>query len=501
MSYIQNNKTLILGIITYSFISLLIVFYNHHYYDDEIFNLSKMSWGIGEIFTYIQGEDVHPPLSYLINKILFDIFSSYKAILIFSIILNVSALGYFYKFSEKKLDDNYSKILLFILVFLNGGLLLWTNSVRWYAYWVPLFVILYTYLLKYQTLNIKNIVVISLLLVVMTYINYLTFLLLISLAVYFIVWRRHDISFKNIVLFSLIYFSLSAYQIFVFLTVHMQNKASQVSSLLNSVLNAIYGVINGGSVFIADPLFLLYAIATLFIIAVGFKNAYIQKKENPLLWQSIGLLTVMITLMVIIGVSGKYRNNIALSIPFYFIIAYIFSYIKNINIKRAYIVIALLLSIISTFNLVTHTNTSKNSYNMPISILDKLLSNSENKLLVTYDPTTYFYFSGKGYKIYYLLENQESMSISQDTDVYLVKTYQGALSNEKYKKVLSLYKIISNEMDDEKTDKIGTDKYSNIKNKLPGDRPEIDSVQMFVVHGTIVSDLKLPKWHDDIESK
>jgi hypothetical protein len=238
VSYIRN-KTLILGIIIYSFISLLIIFYNHHYFDDEVGNLLKMSWRIGEIFTNIQEKDVHPPLSYLINKFLFDIFSSYKAILIFSMILNVSALGYFYKFSEKKMNDNYSKILLFIFVFLSGGLLLWTNSVRWSAYWIPLFIILYTHLLKYQILDKKNIIVISLLLVLMTYINYLTFLLIISLTVYFIVLRRNDIKFKNIILFSLIYFSLSTYQIFVFLTVHVQNKANQVSNLLNSTLNTM----------------------------------------------------------------------------------------------------------------------------------------------------------------------------------------------------------------------------------------------------------------------
>ena len=496
MSYIRN-KTLILGIIIYSFISLLIIFYNHHYFDDEVGNLLKMSWRIGEIFTNIQEKDVHPPLSYLINKFLFDIFSSYKAILIFSMILNVSALGYFYKFSEKKMNDNYSKILLFIFVFLSGGLLLWTNSVRWSAYWIPLFIILYTHLLKYQILDKKNIIVISLLLVLMTYINYLTFLLIISLTVYFIVLRRNDIKFKNIILFSLIYFSLSTYQIFVFLTVHVQNKANQVSNLLNSTLNTMYGVLNGGSVFISSSLFILYVIATLFIIVVGFKNVFFEKKINPLLWQSICLLAVMVILIVITGVGGKFRNSIALSIPFYFIIAYIFSYIKNVNIKRAYIIIVLLLSIVSTFNLVTRTNTSKNSYNMPITMLNKLLLSPENKLLITYDPVTFFYFFNRGYSVHYLLKNLELKNISQGTNVYLIKTYQGALSNEKYKSVLNLYKKISNVMDNKKIDKLGTDKYSNIKNKLRGNKPEIDSVQMYVIHGFTVNDLKLPVWKDD----
>jgi len=491
----------LLGIVIYSFISLLIIFYNHHYYDDEIFNLSKMTWGYSEIFANIQGGDIHPPLSYLINKFLFDTFSSYKAILIFSIILNASALGYFYKFAEKKQDDNYSKILLFILVFLSGGLLLWTNSVRWYAYWVPLFIILYTYLLKHQSLTTKNIFFVSFLLVAMTYVNYLTFLLLIALAIYFIMLRRKDINLKNIFLFCLIYFSLSTYQIFVFITVHMQNKGSQVSDIFNSALNGIYGVLNGGSVFIADPIFLLYSIATLFIIVVGFKNLIYRKEKNPLLWQSVAFLIVLLSLMVITGVSGKYRNNISLSIPFYFILTYIFAYIKNINIKRIYIVIVLLLSITSIFNLVTHTNTSKNSYNMPISKLDKILSSPNDKLIFTYDPTTFFHFSNKGYRVYYLLKNQEEMSISKGTGIYLIQTYQGSLPDEKYRRVLNLYKLLSATMDTIKIDKLGIDKYSSIKNKLPGGRPKIDEIQMYVSQGTIVNDLKLLEWKDNIESK
>ena len=492
MNYIRNNGRLVLGIITYSIISLFIIFYNHHYYDDEIFNISIMPWGVDEIFGYIQRGDVHPPLSYLINKFLFDIFSSYKAILIFSIILNVGALGYFYNFSEKKLNDNYSKILLFILVFLNGGLLLWTNSLRWYAYWVPLFVVLYTYLLKYQVLSKKNITVISLLLVVMTYTSYLTFILLISLFVYFLVLRKNEINPKNIILFSLVYFSLSAYQIFVFLTLKLQGKSSQVSDLLNSALNSVYGVVNGGSVFIADPIFLVYVFFTLFIIAIGFKNVFIEKKINPLLLQSITLLIVMITLMIITGVGGKYRNSIALSIPFYFIIAYIFSYINNVNIKRAYIAIVLLLSIASVINLVSHSNTSKNSYNMPIAKLEKLISHPENKLIVTYEPTIDFYFSNKGYDVYFLREERDPINISKDMEVYLVKTYQGSLSNDRFKRALSLFKKISSQINHQKIERLGFDKYSNIKNKLPGGRPKIDSFQMHVVHGAMTHNLKLP---------
>ena len=98
--------------------------------------------GVGDTNNYIFSVAIgthftlHPPPPFLIGTTI--------GVGIFSIFINVSALSYFYHFAEKKLVDKYSKLLLFIFVFLNGGILMWTNGVRWYAYWVPLFIILYT---------------------------------------------------------------------------------------------------------------------------------------------------------------------------------------------------------------------------------------------------------------------------------------------------------------------------------------------------------------------
>ena len=91
----------------------------------------------------------------------------------------------------------------------------------------------------------------------------------------------------------------------------------------------------------------------------------------------------LILLMIITGVSGKYRNVIALSIPFYFIISYFFTYIKSVNIKRVYLFSALILSVISVFNLITRQDTAKNSYNLPISKLSVFLQNPNNKFVIT----------------------------------------------------------------------------------------------------------------------
>jgi len=492
MVNIKKYKTLIFGVALYSFVSVLIVFYNHHYYDDEIFNLSKMLLSLGDVFSIVQAGDVHPPLSYVINKILFDVFLSYKAILVFSIIINAGALGYFYCFAEKKIKEKHSKTLLFIFVFLNGGILLWTNSVRWYAYWVPLFVILYTYLLKHQSLTSKNIFVIAILLSVMTYVNYLTFLLLVALSIFWVLLRRHDINKKNVFMFISIYFSLTFYQIFIFLTVHVPNKNAQVFGLLNSFLNAIYGVLNGGSVFIADPFFLIFSFLTLFVMFVAFKNIMAGKmRTNPLLAQSVVLFFLMLSLMILTGVSGKYRNNIALSIPFYFSLVLVFNYVNNKKLKKSYIALASLVSIISVYNLITHTNTSKNSFNMPVSTLAKLLVNPEDKLIITYDPATYFYLNEKGYDVYYLTSSLKAVNIKKNTNVYLIKTYQGSMRDTQFSKVLTLYESVFSNMIGSKIEKIGVDKYSDIKNILPSDIPKIDKVQMYVSHGRVKSNLDI----------
>ena len=493
---ISNTKLLTLGIITNIISSMMMIFYNHHFYDDEIYNLTKMSYAWSELFFIIQTSDVHPPLSYLLNKVIYDLFSSHKAILVFSLLLNVGALSYFYNFAEKKLDDIYAKRLLLIFVFINGGLLLWTNSVRWYAYWVPLFIILYTYMLKHQKLTTKHVVFVGLLLSFMTYINYLTFLLLMALLVLLLVSRRNDFSIKNILVLGSVYFSLSAYQIYIFIMVHMHHKGSQVSNILNSTLNAIYGIMNGGSVFLADPAFLLFSFFTFIIIVLGLKTILTSDKAtNPLFIQSVVLFVVLFTLMVITGVAGKYRNNIALSIPFYFIISYFLVHLKNINLKRAYIFAALILSIISVFNLTARQNTAKNSYNQPLVQLGVLLQNPNEKIIVTYDPATYFYFENKGYKIHYLLTELPETIIEKGTSVYLIKTYQGSLSNQNYERVLQLYGKITNCMQKIWKEEIGIDKYYKIKNKMPGKRPKINQVQMHVIHGEIKNNCILRTWN------
>ena len=508
-----KNKYIILGILIYSVISLLIIFYNHHYFDDEVHNLEMLSLSFTEIFNIVQYPekflkpltlnvsnnilvfatgDIHSPLSYLLNKTIYSLFSSYKAILVFSIFINVGALSYFYHYAEKKLADKYSKLLLFIFVFLNGGILMWTNSVRWYAYWVPLFIILYTFLLKHQKLDTKKLVIVGLLLSLMTYISYLTFLLIISLFILFLISRRNDLSFKNILISGALYFSLCLYQLFIFIEVYAQNIESQTLGVIASTLSAIYGFLNGGSVFPANPVLIFFSFFTLIIMVLGIKTILANNKAIDLtIIQSIVLFVGFISLMIITGISGKYRNVIALSIPFYFIISYFITYIKSVNIKRVYLFSALILSVISVFNLITHQDTTKNSYNLPISKLSVFLQNPNNKFVITYDYATYFYLKNKNYDFRMLQYEYPKRIIEKGTSIYLIRTYGGSLRDQQSKEVSQLYEKIERCMQKVHKKEIGIDKYYMIKNKLADidkktkKNPKLPRIQMNITYGKV----------------
>ncbi len=232
--------------------------------------------------------------------------------------------------------------------------------------------------------------------------------------------------------------------------------------------------------------FLLFAFLTLIIMAVGLRAVLTSNNPiEPLFIQSIVLFIGLFTLMIITGVSGKYRNNVALSIPFYFIISYLIVHIKNINIKRAYLFSVLVLSAISISNLITHRDTAKNSYNMPVAELATILQNPSNKLIITYDPVTYFHLTDQGYNVQYLLQNNPQITIAKGTSIYTVKTYQGSVDDQDYQKVLLLYGKFENCMKTVHKEEIGIDKYYELKNKLPGNRPKIDQVQMYITHGEL----------------
>ncbi len=480
-----NKNSVVLGFLLYISIAFTMIFYNYHYYQDDIYALFIINSSFNEALNWIQNNDVHPPLSYLLNKIIYEVFSSFKAILVFSALLNALALAYFYKFTQQTITDKYAKILLFLFVFLNGGILMWTTSVRWYAYWVPLAIILYTYILQNQKLNTKNLVVIAVLLSVMTYIGYLTFLFMITVLIFILLFRRDSLSFKNISLSATIYLLLSSYQIYIFLTVHILNKDSQVSTYLASFLYPIYAMVNGGSIIMFDYVFIIFLFATLIISLLGLRY-FVYAKNKIIFKESVIFIVIFIALMIVTQIGLKPKSSIFLSPIFYLVVAILISYIKNVNIKKIYLIFTISVLFYSSFNLLAKQNTMNSTYNLPVTEIIKFLDINSPHIIISDNSLLLSTLAQKQYNTYYIyieyksqvyallnkitkkvfekLTNKtqnEKIFVKKRTNVYLFSLYESV-----HKKRDKAYEKLKKCMTDISIKNIGNNKYGNMGKRL-----------------------------------
>jgi hypothetical protein len=107
----------IIGSLLFLVVAFLIL-HNRHFYDDELRNIWLIHhYGYLDIINIVNINDVHPPLSYILNKGFFNLFGSYELIIVPTIIFLSIALYLFFSYSEIYIKDSYGKVLLFMFTF------------------------------------------------------------------------------------------------------------------------------------------------------------------------------------------------------------------------------------------------------------------------------------------------------------------------------------------------------------------------------------------------
>src|SRR5271155_4843624 len=69
------------------------------FYDDEIFNIRWAELPFSNLIDfikYINATDIHPPASYVMNKLTFDALGSWKAVQLVNGTLNAAAIAFFF---------------------------------------------------------------------------------------------------------------------------------------------------------------------------------------------------------------------------------------------------------------------------------------------------------------------------------------------------------------------------------------------------------------------
>jgi len=477
--------------------SLLILYcsvgYFSYGYDDEFFNIRLIEkLGYGAV-SFLQTTDIHPPGSYFIDAFLFSVFGKWELVRLCISLITAISLSYAI-ISIHKRNGSFAGIISFILLGLNPAILLWCTSIRWYAFFVPILIWLSIIPKKQNWLYWAKCFGG---LILLAYFGYIV--LIIALPILYLYWNSNDENkikkIKAMILYGSISFILYSYQLFIFLTVHLKNKDTQVSSFIKSLYGIYSSQISNQGVFPLSIPGIITSIATIGIFITVFYSDLKSNIQNKY-FVSYSMATFF---TFITGIASKIRNLLIIS-------PWLAIWLSTTNIKSSHKKIFIFfLTFISIgnlwgdYNIITHQNTIKTNFNLPVQpVLDDLkaeLAKSENDLVILcHDPKLTWHLNHAGY----LVIGPYSHSIlsskifqSKHQCVIILKTWSG-VNSEYLKKMYGEVKLLH--FNNSSEQKFGHDDFYLFKKKLTPFYPEymIEVTKLYSVENLEVLKSWLP---------
>jgi hypothetical protein len=280
----KNNgrqKLILLSIFAVLAFVYCYIAYTSFGYDDEYFNIRVVSEnGLTDLIKLIQTSDIHPPLSYIINYLLFNLLHSWALVRVFSALLYLCAL----LLLVRKTKGFTNRLLVILLLGLNPTVLLWCTGIRWYAYAASLILLLHVvpdwtkkgYWWYFFALFL-----------VFCYLGYAGCILFLPYFIFYWLKDQHSlkVKIKRIILPALSFGALYSYQLFIFLTVHTKTKLSadneQVFDIKTSLLSFVSSGFSNQGVFplsIAGIVSILGS-SILFIASIIYYKDTLKKKN------------------------------------------------------------------------------------------------------------------------------------------------------------------------------------------------------------------------------
>lgn len=368
-------------------------------YDDEYYNVRMVTdHTLFSLIKEVQTSDVHPPLSYIINFMVFKLLNSWSLVRVFSALLFLGAMAYM--LSKQK--ENATKLIIILFLGFNPTILLWATSIRWYAYAIPLLILLSSPP-SHQSKYYWTYFFIGFL--ILSYIGYIGIVLIVP---YFIGYYLNDkntflLKLKRIAIPGVLYLLLYGYQLYIFKTVHQYNNVAdnqQTFDLKTSILSYVSSVFSNQALFPISVAGIISIIGTALLLLVLYKQVIIDKAKSSTLL----LFTLSSLLFVITGVAGKLRNLVLLEVSKV-------AFISNGISKRYKYILALGFTLVFTaniygiYNVYTHQRTTKNAWNLPLNeslrLMEKLAQPNAKEVYFTHHPTYTYYLINKNLISFY----------------------------------------------------------------------------------------------------
>jgi len=348
-------------------VTAILAVLNGSFYDDEIFTIQQVTAnGVLSLIHIMNSTDVHPPGAYVINRFLFDVLGGrWDLLKMADGLINGLGLASFYWIAWPKLAPRVRLYLLCLLATATT-LVLWGTSVRWYAYYNPLFMVTLAVLLFSDMSRNARAMALCGAGVLLFHINYVAFcsvpvLLAAHLTREWSTLRRskHDLAFLLVAL--CVAFALCVPQLIIFLTVHLKSDIPEQGSAASSLLQTATILGLGSAVFPLAPLPLLTAA----VIAVGGLYALMRPLQA---YERIALVALVtgLLLMTLSGLGARPRNAAYLLPLVWLLIASLLAKLPRVPQLVTAIIVACF-QLLGLKNVIAHEGTSKGSYNTDFS--------------------------------------------------------------------------------------------------------------------------------------
>lgn len=367
-SYSSSDDRLrfLMSFLVFLFFSVIAVWAvnNGTIYDDEVFSINSVTGrGVFALIRFMNSTDVHPPGAYVINRLLLDLLQNrWMLVKVADGLINAFGLAFFFWMAWPKISSSARGFLFFLLV-TAATLVLWGTSVRWYAYYNPIFMVAVAVLLFSDLGRNVRSALLCVFAIVLFHINYVTFcsvpvLLALHLGREWRNFRQQPRDFWLLLGMAVAAAAICVPQLIVFITVHLQTKSPQQGTPLSALTQILLTLGFGHAVF---PLALFPLFTGLVLAAAGlyalFRYPLTQEERIALIALAVGIATMMLT-----GLGARTRNSAYLLPLMWFLTASLVVKLPKWQ-RSVTILIVGGFQLLGVHNVVAHQRTIKGSYN------------------------------------------------------------------------------------------------------------------------------------------
>ncbi|WP_146030281.1 hypothetical protein [Methylocella silvestris] len=433
-------------------------------------------------------------MHYIINKAAFDLFGSWEAVKVLGAILNALGLAIFGFIAFDKIDPR-ARLSLGILLALCGTTIMWGASLRWYAYFNPLFAVILGIILFSDLSLTRRTLILAAGIVLLFYVNYETLCAAPVLVAAHLLRERKNFRRSDIIILlvaGVAGFALCLPQLLVFIEYARGHGANQTASFLSALSQIAITLVVGNAVF---PLSVAAGVYAALIAALGVYFLFVKPKSD-IDWIVLIGLTLGTLLMVVTGIAMKPRNSVFLLPLVFLIIASAVAALPPLWARAAIALIAAF-QLLGAVNVAWHRDTLKGSFNIDyrgsLATITAWKDQCKGKLIVfNHDSPLNYLLEENSIGSSSVFSPQRGTDIAAHPGdcVVLTKTYAGTLNGDE---VATLYRMLDNPaLKQVAVKQLSEDRYAAIKSwvgKEPFPQYSIEFVEY-----DVTSDVTLPAW-------